>query len=86
MDSGKNITKGIIEMSCTHTREHSRWVTKVDDWYGHETSEWEYTTENTTVDIDLHRYKCTQCNQIMYYSGAAREYYETGVDRKGLFS
>jgi hypothetical protein len=23
--------------------------------------------------------------EVMYYSGAAREYYETGVDRKGLF-
>jgi hypothetical protein len=47
--------------------------------------EWEYKTEYTTVDIDLHRYKCTQCGEVMYYSGAAREYYETGVDRKGLF-
>lgn len=72
-------------MSCTHTRDHERWV-ETEDWYnGGSTGEWEYTTESTTVDIDLHRYKCTQCNQIMYYSSAAREYYETGVDRKGLF-
>lgn len=47
--------------------------------------QWEYNTVSTTIDIDLHRYKCTQCNQIMYYSSAAREYYETGIDRKGLF-
>ena len=73
-------------MKCSHTRDNSRWV-ETEDWYhGGTIGEWEYTTENTTVDIDLHRYKCTQCNQIMYYSGAAKEYYETGVDQKGLFS
>lgn len=72
-------------MTCTHTRDTSRWV-ETEDWYhGGTTGGWEYTTESTYIDIDLHRYKCTQCNLVMYYSGAAREYYETGVDRKGLF-
>lgn len=74
-------------MTCNHQRETSRWV-EDDDWYpshGGSTGHWEYDSVSTCVDIDLHRYKCTQCNQVMYYSGAAREYYETGVDRKGLF-
>jgi hypothetical protein len=74
-------------MTCNHQRETSRWV-EDDDWYpshGGSTGYWEYDSVSTCVDIDLHRYKCTQCNQVMYYSGAAREYYETGVDRKGLF-
>lgn len=74
-------------MTCTHTRDTSRWV-EDDDWYpshGGSTGHWEYDSVSTTVDIDLHRYKCTQCGEVMYYSGAAREYYETGVDRKGLF-
>lgn len=66
-------------MACKHEREISRYVTEVDDWYGHETSKWEYTTVSTTVDIDLHRYKCTMCNEIFYYSGRARAYYEDGV-------
>lgn len=71
-------------MTCSHQRTQSRWVTT--DYFGEETEgQWEYTTESTTVDLDTHRYKCTQCGEIMYYSGAAREYYETGVDRKGLF-
>jgi len=26
----------------------------------------------------LHRYKCTQCGEVMYYSGRAREHYEEG--------
>lgn len=71
-------------MNCSHQRTQSRWVTT--DYFGEETEgKWEHETVSTTVDIDLHRYKCTQCGEIMYYSGAAREYYETGVDRKGLF-
>jgi hypothetical protein len=65
-------------MKCNHQRTRDRWV-ETEDWYhGGTTGEWEYTTEYTTVDIDLHRYKCTQCNEIMYYSGRAREYYEEG--------
>lgn len=71
-------------MKCNHTKTTSRYVTV--NCFGEETEgEWEYETISTTEDIDLHRYKCVQCNKIMYYSGAAREYYETGVDRKGLF-
>lgn len=71
-------------MTCSHQRTRSHWVTR--DYFGEEIEgQWEYTTEYTTVDLDTHRYKCTQCGKIMYYSGAAREYYETGVDRKGLF-
>ncbi len=72
-------------MACDHQRTTERWVEE-EDWYsGEMIGRWEYNTEYTTVDIDLHRYKCTQCGLVMYYSGAAREYYETGVDRKGLF-
>ena len=66
-------------MSCNHTRESKRWV-ETDGWYedNSATGEWVYETVYTTVDIDLHRYKCTQCSEIMYYSGRAREYYEEG--------
>ena len=65
-------------MTCTHQREHARWVTV--DYFGEEIDgEWEYTTESTTVDIDLHRYKCTMCNEVFYYSGRARDYYEKGI-------
>lgn len=74
-------------MSCNHTTERSHWV-ETEDWYhGGTTGEWVYTTERTVVDIDLHRYKCTQCGEIMYYSGRARDYYEKGIESpwvKGL--
>jgi len=72
-------------MTCTHSRTKQTWVTT--NYWGEETEgEWEYETVSTTVDLDLHRYKCTRCNEVMYYSGAAKEYYETGVDRKGIFT
>jgi hypothetical protein len=65
-------------MSCNHTRTTERWVTQ--DYFGEEIEgEWQYDTVSTTVDIDLHRYKCTICNEVMYYSGRARQYYEEGV-------
>jgi hypothetical protein len=65
-------------MSCNHQRRTERWVTQ--DYFGEEIEgEWQYDTVSTTVDIDLHRYKCTMCNEVMYYSGRARQYYEEGV-------
>lgn len=67
-------------MPCTHTRDTSRWV-EDDDWYENctATGHWEYDSVSTTVDLDLHRYQCTQCKEIFYYSGRARDYYEKGI-------
>ena len=68
-------------MPCNHQRTTKQWVGE-DNWYDDgssmHTGEWVYDTVSTTVDIDLHRYKCTQCGEIMYYSGRALEYYEEG--------
>ena len=65
-------------MTCTHTRETSHWVTR--DYFGEEIDgEWKYDSVSTTVDLDLHRYQCTQCKEIFYYSGRARDYYEKGI-------
>lgn len=65
-------------MSCTHQRRTERWVTQ--DYFGEEIDgEWQYDTVSTTVDLDLHRYKCTMCNEVFYYSGRARDYYEKGI-------
>lgn len=55
------------------------------------TSEYQYTDEDGNkiykdiarsceVDLDLHRYQCTVCNEIGYYSHAAKLYYEHGVE------
>ena len=57
------------------------------DHDGGETYDWESTTESTMVDLDLHRYQCTQCREIFYYSGRAKEFHENGISSpwiKGL--
>jgi len=64
-------------MSCSHGEVKQIWVEKEDGnggWYG----EWITETRSTTVDIDTHRYRCTRCGLVMYYSGRAREHYESG--------
>ena len=67
-------------MSCNHQAKQSYWVSDfVNDWGDTEPGHWEHTTKSTTVDIDLHRYKCTQCNEVMYYSGRAKEHYTEGT-------
>lgn len=64
-------------MTCTHTS--TRWVTGAyNEW--DETYEPDYTERySTTEDIDLHRFRCTQCKEVMYYSGRARDYFEKGI-------
>tara|TARA_B100000929_G_C15330981_1_gene360645 strand:+ start:436 stop:648 length:213 start_codon:yes stop_codon:yes gene_type:complete len=65
-------------MSCTHTRTvPGRWVENPD----HNPEEWalegwdlgpelweEGGEEGTYEDVDVHRYRCTQCGEIFYYS------------------
>lgn len=60
-------------MTCTHTQRTPDVYVEDPDlgsyWeYGHE--------ESTTEDIDIGRYRCTQCGQIFYYTGRWREIWE----------
>ncbi len=64
--------------NCKHETQHEKWVT-TDHWGDETEGYWEFWTTSSTVDLDIHRYKCTMCGRIMYYSGAAREYYEKGT-------
>lgn len=73
---------------CTHMEHVSgRWEENphydpayLEDDCGEESHAWiEDFEERTTVDVDLHRYKCTQCGEMFYYSQAARDFYENGV-------
>ena len=67
-------------MSCNHQREVSEWIEEFEnDWGDIEPGHWHYSTQSSTVDLDLHRYQCTQCKEIFYYSGRARDYYEKGI-------
>lgn len=66
-------------IKCSHQR--IRYATKrfYDIYYGEWVTEEERVTEWTTDDLDLHRYYCTQCNTIMYYSEKARRHFEEGT-------
>ena len=79
----------MTQAKCTHERHvEGRWVenpfydAEEDDLggYGGESHDWDASHNiPTTRDLDLHRYQCTQCNEIMYYSYAAKEFYEKGI-------
>lgn len=44
----------------------------------------EHCNGENFVDVDLHRYVCTGCNKISYYSQAAKEFFVNGRHSNGL--
>lgn len=63
---------------CDH--ETSYWTS--EDWeddYGNIHTDHKLITESFYEDLDLHRYHCTRCKKIFYYSSAASDYYEHGI-------
>lgn len=69
---------------CSHTRSVRTVVEYEHPWTGEMEQEVEYVEQSCEEDIDLHRYKCTLCGKIGYYSGAAKDYYEKGIRQKGI--
>lgn len=62
---------------CSHTEDTSTYIEEhMDDWGETVEGEWEYSTKSTLVDIDLHRYQCTQCGEVFYYSEYGRSIYD----------
>jgi len=66
------------EETCDHTTSKLT-TTKWEDYDGETQIEEEWVTVPTSVDIDLHRYKCYQCDKVFYYSQAARLFFEDGI-------
>lgn len=64
--------------TCTHTRERATWVPEEEHFYGVEPGHWVYETVSTTEDIDTGRFRCTQCGEVMYYTGLWRQHWEGG--------
>lgn len=68
---------------CTHTE----WVYP-SPYHDDETGEWVNTMSQayergTYKDIDVGRYKCTQCGEVGYYTGLWRDFYEKGIPCPG---
>lgn len=67
-------------MTCTHEETREVWVADTTDRWGDPVpGHWKTETRSLEEDIDLHRFKCTRCGEIGYYSGAARRVYEGGA-------
>ena len=66
--------------NCSHNRRVWKEST-IENWYtGEVESTGEWNEESTLEDIDLHRYHCTQCKEVFYYSTAARNFFEKGIE------
>lgn len=67
--------------TCTHTRQAPPyWHEEEDDW-GNKVGEWrEGPIESTTKDLGTGRYQCTQCGEVMYYTGRWRDLYEGKIE------
>jgi hypothetical protein len=73
-------------MNCSHSIDTSHYIPPhTDDWGYDVAGRWEYGTKNTYEDMDTHRYRCTRCKEVFYYSNRAKEYYEQGIQHEGLF-
>lgn len=66
-------------MSCTHTKWENRSTEYEHPWTGEIITENDQVEVSTCEDVDLHRYACTKCGEMFYYSGAARRFYEDGI-------
>lgn len=65
--------------TCSHTRYERNFYYE-ENWYTGEMEETEeYVEVSAEQDIDLHRYQCTLCGRIGYYSGVAKNFYEKGI-------
>jgi hypothetical protein len=71
--------------NCDHT-SYRMVPNRMKDYAFDPDSEPDYVEESysTYEDIDLHRAKCSMCGDILYYSGAAKNYYENGVRTPGI--
>jgi hypothetical protein len=69
---------------CDHYKTNRHYAVSIDDWTGEPEGEWHTEEQSLIVDIDLHRYQCSRCKQIGYYSGAAKAFFEDGKRAPGI--
>ena len=75
-----------MKISCNHQRqvEVKTPIPVYSNYIGDSSVDISWVWECTFEDIDIHRYKCTQCGEIGYYSGAAKDYYTKGIENPML--
>ena len=73
-----------MKNSCNHQRQVAVKTALYNQYTGEEYIDRKWELEDTFEDIDIHRYKCTQCGEIGYYSGTAKDYYTKGIENPML--
>jgi hypothetical protein len=68
-----------MKNSCKHQKLVAVKTLFYNQYTGEECIDRKWEWEDTFEDLDVHRYKCTQCGEIGYYSGAAENYYTKGI-------
>lgn len=69
----------MTDRKCTHSKRIVE-DNSYEPWYGGWIEDIRTVEVTTYEDIDLHRFRCTQCGHIRYYSARAQDHYE-GVKR-----
>lgn len=72
---------------CTHEQTHQEWVEESEeDFWGnrYDSGRWQTISKSFLEDLDLHRYQCTRCKEIFYYSGKAKDFFENGKKSEGI--
>ena len=70
-------------MTCNHLIDRSRYVEVEHPITGEIEVEWDERKEYTFVDMDVGRFKCTQCGEVQYYTGSWKKFFEEGVPCPG---
>lgn len=71
----------VKRLSCTHRT--GRWVWCEPDGWEHEEPYQAWDEQWTYEDLDVGRFRCTQCGEIGYYTGRWKDYYEKGIPCPG---
>lgn len=68
-----------MKKECSHEKVICEEEEYEDYMTGEMRYERTYYTVSTCEDVDTHRYKCTQCGKMFYYSKAASDFWEKGI-------
>lgn len=61
---------------CTHYERRYVRITEFNDFSGETEETYEWQEISLLRDIDLHRYTCTRCNEIFFYSSFGRSLFK----------
>lgn len=70
-------------VKCDHSITSGSYIDTVNDWTGEAEQVWQETKKYTYEDMDVGRFKCTQCGLVQYYTGHWKKFFEEGTPCSG---